>query len=72
MARRVTRGVDPGSTDDAGVERKRCKSDRENDLMVTLTNVQGEVAVDTAAGESVGSEQLLAQVLDDDTVAALA
>lgn len=40
--------------------------------MVTLTNVQGEVAVDTAAGESVSSEQLLAQVLDDDTVAALA
>ena len=45
---------------------------REDDLLVTVTNVQGGVAVDTAAGESVGSEQLPAQVLDDDTVAALA
>ena len=40
--------------------------------MTTVTNVLGETAVDMSAGGGGASEELLARVLDDATVASLA
>ena len=39
--------------------------------MTTVMNRQGEVVVDASAGEAATSEELLARVLDDATVASL-
>ena len=40
--------------------------------MTTVMNRQGEVVVDASAGEAATSEELLARVLDDATVASQA